>query len=193
MKNINGNLNGKKQGGFTYIEVVIGLTILLIGVLAGVSALSANLIRSFEAEKRILAKQYGLSTIESIISARDIARPGVIDNWNSVRNISVTNPGGIFVMGFQPIREDLGWDGVAGTIDDACPAPNPCNIPGRTINDSKIVQDFDRQIVITDIDDPERPSPPNPIMQRKIEITIRFRVNQAIREEVVTTILTNYE
>lgn len=110
------NSDRKKQNGFSYVEVVIGLTILLIGILARVSALSANLIRSYEAEKRILAKQHGLSTIESIISARDIARSGVIDSWNSVQNISETNPSGIFVTAFHPIREDLGWDGVAGTI-----------------------------------------------------------------------------
>lgn len=193
MKKRNGNHNKNTQRGFSYIEVVIGLTILLIGILAGVSALSANLIRSYEAEKRILAKQYGLSTIESITSARDIARPGVIDNWNSVRNIDADNPGGIFVTDFQPIREDSGWDGVAGTIDDACAAPNPCDIPGRTINDSRIVPDFQRRIVITDIDDPDRPSPPNPIMQRRIEVTVRFNVNQAVRVETVSTLLTNYE
>ncbi len=187
------NSDRKKQNGFSYVEVVIGLTILLIGILAGVSALSANLIRSYEAEKRILAKQLGLSTIESIISARDIARPGVIDSWNSVQNISETNPSGIFVTAFHPIREDLGWDGVAGTIDDACPAPNPCVVSGRTTNSSRILPEFERQIIITDIFDPERPSPPNPVMQRRIEVIIRFNVNQAVRVERMQTILTNYE
>lgn len=181
------------QNGFSYIDVMIALTILLVGVLAGVSALGANIVRSLETEKRIIAKQLALSTIESIFSAREISRPGVIDGWDSVRNFDPGGEGGIFLTGFRPIREDLGWDGVAGTIDDACEGEGACNATNRPSNTSPIVKGFQRQIIISDVQDPDHPSPPHPISRRKIEVTIKFYNNQAVREEKVTTLITNYQ
>ena len=79
------------EDGFSYIDVMIAIVIMLVGILALTSALTANLIRSYETDKRIIAKQIALSTIESIISARDIQRPGTIEGWDSVGNIG-SNP-----------------------------------------------------------------------------------------------------
>ena len=188
---------GKRQieNGFSYIEVMVALVILLVGILGLTQALSANLVRTIETEKRIAAKQLALSTIESIISARDILRPGAVTGWDTIGNVN-TNPvngvfQGIFLTDFCPVREDLGWDGVAGTADDACSGSGGCTVNGRT-NNSPIVQGFQRRIVITDNQDPERPSPPHNIFRRKIEITIRFSVNGINRDETVSTLLTNY-
>ena len=184
--------NRQNQAGFSYIEVMIALVILLIGVLGMASALSANLIRSYASEKQIVAKQAAVSTFESIISARDIKRVGAVEGWHTIGNVG-TNPvagvnAGIFLTGFNPIREDLGWDGVAGTADDACAGSGSCTVNGKT-NASDILSGFERQIVITDIADPERP---DAIKRRKIEITIRYRVNQLTRDEVMSTIVTDY-
>lgn len=185
----------QNQAGFSYIEVMIALVILLVGVLGLTSALSANLIRSYESEKRIIAKQTALSTIESMISARDIQRAGAVSGWETIGNVGA-NPvngvnQGIFLTGFTPIREDLGWDGVAGTADDACAGTGSCTVNGKT-NSSNIINGFQRKIVITDIEDPDRPSPRNAIARRKIEVTIRYTVNQITRDEVMSTIITNY-
>ena len=184
------------QKGFSYIEVMIALVILMVGVLQMASALSANLLRSYETEKRIIAKQLGLSTIESIISARDIAREGALEGWDSIGNVG-SNPvdgeyRGVFLNGWCPIREDLGWDGVAGTADDACPAGSICDVSGHPPNSSEVVQGYEREILITDIADSERPSPPNPISRRRIEVKIRYFYNTLAREEIVSTIVTNY-
>jgi len=188
-------IRNRPQAGFSYIEVMIALVILLVGVLGLTSALSANLIRSYESEKRIVAKQTALSTIESIISARDIKRTGAVEGWDTVGNIG-TNPvagvnQGIFLTGFNPIREDLGWDGVGGTADDACAGSGSCTVNGKT-NASRVIPGFERQIVITDVADPDRPSPPAAIARRRIEITVRYNVNQLTRDEVSATIVTNY-
>jgi prepilin-type N-terminal cleavage/methylation domain-containing protein len=184
-----------RQSGFSYIEVMIALVILLVGVLGLTSALSANLIRSYESEKRIIAKQTALSTIESMFSARDIKRSDSVSSWQTIGNVG-TNPvngvnQGIFINGFTPIREDLGWDGVAGTADDACSGTGSCTVNGKT-NSSNIISGFQRKIVITDIEDPDRPSPSNAIARRNIEVTIRYTVNQITRDEVMSTIITNY-
>ena len=184
------------QEGFTYIDVMIAIVIMMVGVLAMVGALAANLIRSMESERRIMAKQVALSTIESITSAKDIQRPGVVDGWDSLRNVMGSVPvgeiNGIFVTGYNPVRVDSGWDGVAGTVDDACAGTGPCVVSGRPTNSSALMMGFQREIVITDVADPERPSPPNPITRRRIDVNIKYFVNQATRNETASTIITNY-
>lgn len=189
-------ISKSNQSGFSYIDVMIAIVIMMVGILALVGALSANLVRSMESEKRTLAKQMALSTIESIISAKEIQRPGVVDGWDSLRNTMVSVPvgenNGIFVTGFNPIRQDVGWDGVAGTVDDACATSGACNVTGRPSNTSAIIPGFMREIVITDVADSERPSPPNPITRRRIDVNIRYFVNQATRVASASTIMTNY-
>lgn len=184
------------QEGFSYIDVMIAIVIMMVGVLAMVGALAANLIRSMESERRIMAKQVALSTIESITSAKDIQRPGVVDGWDSLRNVMGSVPvgeiNGIFVTGYNPVRVDSGWDGVAGTVDDACAGTGPCVVSGRPTNSSALMMGFQREIVITDVADPERPSPPNPITRRRIDVNIKYFVNQATRNETASTIITNY-
>ena len=182
--------------GFSYIDVIIAIFILMIGILAMVSAITANLMRTYETEKRAIAKQTALSTIESIISAKEIARDGVVEGWNSIGNVGSNPvngvPKGIFLSDWKPIREDLGWDGVAGTIDDACQSGTACTVTGRPINDSPELPGFDRLILIEDVPDPERPSPPNAVSRRKITVNVRYHLNAINREEVVSTIVTNY-
>ena len=185
-----------KEDGFSYIDVMIAIVILMVGVLGLVSALLANLVRSYESEKLIMSKQLALSTVESIISAKELKRTGVVEGWLSIRNVIEPPPvgeaNGIFLTGWNPVREDMGWDGVAGTIDDACASTGPCVVAGRTDNTSPILQGFEREIIIQDLDDPERPAP-NPISRRTITVNVRYAVNRTFRTQSVSTILTNYD
>ena len=190
-------LQKTNEGGFSYIDVMIALVILMIGILASTAALTANLLRSFETEKQVVAKQVALSTIESIFSARDIARPGAISGWHSVGNTG-SNPDqngtaqGIFLDDFRPIRVDMGGDAVAGTADDACAAGSACQAAGQPDNTSEVLNGFERRIVITDLEDSERPSPPHPISRRRIDVTVRYYIKSFRREQTVSTIITNY-
>lgn len=188
--------SNKNQQGFSYIDVMIAIVILMVGILASAAALTANLVRSFETEKQVVAKQIALSTIESIFSARDIARDGAVEGWDSIGNVGSNPingvPRGIFLSDFRPIRTDMGWDGVAGTADDACPAGSACQVTGRPDNTSEIVNGFERRVVITDLQDSERPSPPHAISRRRIDITVRYSINQLQREQTVSTIITHY-
>lgn len=195
-KNLFSNKKNRLEKGFSYIEVMIALVILLVGVLQMASALSANLLRSYETEKRIISKQIALSTIESIISARDIARTGAIEGWHSVGNVGQNQwegaPRGIFLNGWRPIREDLGWDGVAGTDDDACVEGSNCVVNGNPPNTSAIVKGYQREIVISDVPDPERPTPQFNIARRRIDVNIKYFYNSIARTETVSTIVSNY-
>lgn len=196
LKNPFSNERKRFEKGFSYIEVMIALVILLVGVLQMASALSANLLRSYETEKRIISKQIALSTIESIISARDISRTGAIEGWHSVGNVGQNPwegaPRGIFLNGWCPIRQDLGWDGVAGTADDACADNSICDVNGSPPNTSAVVKGYQREIVISDVPDPERPTPQFSIARRRIDVNIKYFYNSIARVETVSTIVTNY-
>ena len=102
-------------------------------------------------------------------------------------------PNGIFVIGWAPIRRDLGWDGISGTLDDACPSGSPCNVAGRPINNSEEMLGYERRIVIADVPDPERPVPPNKITRRNIEVSVRYAINGITRDVVISTLVTDYE
>lgn len=159
-----------RENGFSYIDVMIAIVILLVGVLAMASTLTSNLVRSLDTEKRMIAKQVAVSTIESIMSARDIERPNGIKGWDSVGNVNNNvvdgTAQGIFLNGWCPIRQNLGIDGVAGTGDDACPVNSICN--GAAVNTSPILDGYERKVVISDVPDPERPSPQFDMAKEKL-------------------------
>lgn len=194
------NFKDKKrnEGGFSYLDVMIGMVIMLIGCTALVSAITAAVLRSRESQGQLMAKQIASSTLESIFSARDIsANSDATEDqkmaaWLKIGNVG-TNPNsagvnqGIFMTGFRPIREEYGADNFVGTADDACNAPGACGT-----NNSTVVQGFTRQIVITNIIDSERPTPPWPIMMRRVEITIKYPGTGGMREEKVSTIISKY-
>jgi type II secretory pathway pseudopilin PulG len=190
------NDKARFEKGFSYIEVMIALVILMVGILQMASALSANLLRSYETEKRIISKQIALSTIESIISARDIARTGAVEGWDSIGNVGNNpvdgSPRGIFLNGWCPIREELGWDGVAGTADDACDENSICDVGDAPPNASAVVKGYQRQVIIQDLPDSDRPTPPYPIARRRIDINIKYYFNSIARTETVSTIISNY-
>lgn len=181
----------RKESGFSYIDVIIAIVILMVGILGATAALTANLLRAYESEKRIIAKQIALSTIESIFSARDIAKKGSIEGWDSVGNVGDLEKG-VFLKDWRPIREDIGADGVAGTADDACDAGSNCKVKDNPENKSPLVSGFERKIVIEDIPDPDRPSPPHAIARRQVTVTVRYNINSLFREQTISTIITNY-
>lgn len=130
------------EAGFSYIDAIIAIVILMVGILGATGALTANLLRSYESEKQIIAKQLALSTIESIFSARDISRKGSIEGWDSIGNVgqNVVNgvSKGVFLTDWRPVREDIGSDGVAGTADDACDAGASCKVKDSPENNSQV-------------------------------------------------------
>jgi type II secretory pathway pseudopilin PulG len=184
----------KNEKGFSYVDTLVGLMILLVGVLALAAAVTTSVIRSRESEQQLIAKQLANSTLESIFSARDIRLNGE-EGWSSIGNVG-SNPVnganmGMFVVGQTPIRENAGNDGIIGTADDACLGTAPCCVTG-VCNTSTVLKGFQRQITITDINDAERPSPPWPIMMRRVDIVITYQAGNAMRQEKVSTVITSY-
>ena len=173
------------QEGFTYIEVMCAMVVLLVGILAQLSAICFSVLRQNEAEKQNMARQIASSTLESIFAARDLAQPNGISSWNTINNDSV-NKNGIFVTGWYPVRRSAGADGIQGTKDDACAADTTCQSGGYT-NNSEIIPGYERQIIITDIQETGNAV----VKKRQLEIKIRYFVGQAQREQSFTTIISD--
>lgn len=177
-------MKNNSEAGFSYIDVMAALMILMIGILALLSGLSGSILQARGHEQQLLAKQVATSTMEAIMSVKETDPDRL--GWDAVGNVGA-NPidgvdQGIFVTGFQPVFQDAGPDEMVGTADDTGTA----------------VGGLRRRIVITDICDPERPSPTcNPagvfrIRMRSVEVTVTYNVGALQRQEIVRTILTDY-
>jgi type II secretory pathway pseudopilin PulG len=185
------------QSGFSYIDVMIAVTILMIGILGATAAIAMSVMRSMETDKKALAKQLAYSTLESMFTARDMRRPRALEGWSQIGNVG-TNPvdgvyQGVFLTGWTTIRRDPGLDGVIGTADDACSGTGGCNNYDGTVNSSQIIDNFERKVEITDLTTPNRPIESYGVLRRQVDITVRYRVNKLWREEKVSTVIARFE
>lgn len=174
----------KNQEGFTYLEVMIAIVILTIGVTAQLSALSLTMVRARGTEQRSTARQVSSSTIESVFASRDIGIASNISNWNAINTKDINPTDGVFEAGWRPIRMDPGNDGIQGTADDACAGTGAC-IVGANTNNSAIMIGLQRKIEITDI--PE--AGVTRIRKKRIAIKIRYYIGQLQTEEELSTII----
>jgi hypothetical protein len=106
------------------------------------------------------------------LTARDIAMANNTLNYTQIHNVA---SGGIFLDGSQQVTDSEGPDGIIGTADD-----NGNNVTG-----------YSRTIVFTDVADPNRPSPPNPITMRKVVVTITYTDRGQSRTESMTSYIAN--
>ena len=126
--------------------------------------------------------------METMFSTRDLQ---VFDDnanipdfrWNTLQVLSGSN-GGIFLDGWNPVRDSPGADGVFGTADDACAAANPCVVNGTT-NSSAVMKGYDRKIEIYDITEN------GVVRKRRIAVRVRYYIGNLAREEVQSTIMAN--
>lgn len=178
----------KSENGFTYIDVMIAIVICMVGVLAMTGALTANLVRSHNMGNQAVSKQLATSTLESIFSARDIARAGGLEGWDSVGNVGSNivdgTPKGIFLTGWRPVRTNGGADGVIGTADDACDAPGDC--AGNTNN--PIQPKYERKITITDISNASF----SRIRKRRVDVEVRYKLQSTYFQEKLSSIIADY-
>jgi type IV pilus modification protein PilV len=106
----------RKQRGFTMIEVMVAMAVLVFGVLSLVSVITQGLRASYQTQIQYIAQQKAQEAMESIFTARDtrLVTSGQINN--------VSN-GGIFKDNAQQLCAP-GPDGLFGTADDDCTHPD---------------------------------------------------------------------
>ena len=160
------------ERGFSYVDVLIAIAILMVGILTLGAALTTSLIRANQSEDHLRAKDLASSTLENVLSARSISVGNQPHSFDSIQSVGSADGLGLFVAGKQNVLSDPGPDGLLGTTDDTGPQ----------------VGSFTREIVITDVQNPNRPTPPNPITERQVRVTIFYTVQG--REDHVT-LMTN--
>ncbi len=162
----------RQEEGFSYIDLMIAVTIMLVGILTLGGALIAGVVNSSDLESQLLAKEYAASTIEAIYSVRDISKLG----FEAIQNVTPSQGSattGIFVNGRVPMRTNPGPDGIVGTADDTGTA----------------VKGFERTIVIK-----------NPVgapnteydSLRQIDVTIYYNTRGVDRALTLTGYVGNY-
>lgn len=171
------------EAGFSYVDMMVAVTILLVGIMAMLSAITGGIVMTTTSQQHLAAKQYTQSTIEAIFSARDLDEL----TFEAIGNVGDTTiPGGVFLTGDQPIYSSPGRDGIVGTADDAA---GPDGTPG-TSDDGVPSDSFTRQIEITSVPDPDRPGAA--ISLRQIKVTVSYLIGSARLRETMTTFAANY-
>lgn len=173
----------RSQAGFSYVDVMIAVTVLMVGVMAMLSAITSGMVMTTTSQQQLDAKQYALSTVEAIFSARDLETLG----FDAVGNVGdATIPAAVFLGGDRPFYSTAGTDGIVGTADDSA---GPDGVVG-TSDDTSPVDGFSRQINITNLPDPDRPGAP--ISLRQIDVTVSFKLGTSQNQAKMTSYVANY-
>jgi len=104
---------GKKDDGFSLIEVMIAIVVMSVGMLALIASFATAVAATQSSEEDLIARQKTLEAMESIYTARNSQQIP----FSAVANVS---NGGVFLNGPQPLK-CAGPDGLVNTGDDvAC-------------------------------------------------------------------------
>jgi prepilin-type N-terminal cleavage/methylation domain-containing protein len=187
---------GKRtQQGFTLIECMISMVILVVGLLSLLSVFGIAMAATQTSQENNTAKLLADEAMEGILTARETANI----SWAEINN---TGSGGIFLPGLQPI-DCAGADGIIGTADDAACGPRTLELPGPSgifagncpaagADTCLPLTNFQRQILIS----PVFPAGGGPAIStlRQVTITVQYttpRLNVA-RQYVLNTFISPY-
>lgn len=174
------------ESGFSLIETMIAIIVLMVGVLGLAAMLANGLTYMTTSQYQYIAQQKAAEAVESIFSARDVGQA----TWGQICNTgSSICTSGIFVTGFLPLCGP-GNDGILGTADDylsgscagsaANAAPDAILLPNNTsgvfgangVNDVTVpLSTYTRQIAITNVLNAAGVAIPN---LRQITVTINY-------------------
>ena len=166
----------KQASGFSLVEVIVAMVILVVG-LVSLAALFGQAIGTMQlVQEDLIVKQKARETLESIYTARNTQQV-TFDMIRNVSDISVGGIPGIFLDGFQPLR-DPGADALAATADDGAieesVLPGPDGLLGTLDDVIRSLGSIEREIVIQPI--VRADGTVNPDLR---QITISFRYTDA--------------
>jgi len=185
----------RAQQGFSLIEVMISMAILVIGLLSLLSVFGIAMAATQTSQENNTAKQLANEALEGILTARETANIG----WTQINN---TGSGGIFLPGFNPIWNP-GADGIIDTADDAAsgfqtlelPGPNGifagnCPLPGA--DTCLPLTNFQRQVQILPVIPPG--GGPAIATLRQVIITVQYTTPQLNfpKQYVLSTYISPY-
>jgi len=159
------------ESGFSYIDVMIAVTILLVGVLTFGAALTGAVVSTGESEERLRAKQYATSVLESVLAAPTMKIAGSSYDFDSF-DYQASSVKGKFLTGRQDLHESPGSDGLFLTGDTAELA-------------SPLIPGFKAEVVFTS----DGNTPPT---EKRIDVTVYYYVRGAERSERLSSGATRY-
>src|ERR1700730_10499185 len=159
---------GPKQQGFSLLETLIAIVVLMVGLMAVLSTFVLAIGSTTFVQLDSVARQKAAEAMESIFTARQTSQI----RFDQIQNQGTGN--GIFAVGFTPMTEP-GLDGLDNTADDvpAIPIrlPGPSGVVNNGPQDVLVdLSNFTRQIQIADVVG-------NPNV-RQITVTVRYPVPQ---------------
>lgn len=158
------------EAGFTLVEMVVAMVILMVGLLGVASAIGYSLMVSNRGRNVTNNKLLLVSILEQMETLRDTGQLtfGQIANTGSVDNTGALQSFAGFPVGPQPVSTNPGPDGIFGTADDLI-GPGPDGVYG-TADDVTMpgwaIPGYQRQIDIATY-----PSNPN---LKKITVTLWY-------------------
>jgi prepilin-type N-terminal cleavage/methylation domain-containing protein len=195
------------QRGFSLIEVVVAMSILVVGLLGLAQVFYLGMVNSSTSSAHLIAREKAREAIESVHSARDTRTIA----WNAVRNANpptctdidaagaqpavafVATGGGVFLNGEQQLRQP-GADGLVNTADDAAAdleelpgangqfEPGPAPVDPEPGDDDVALSEFWREVAICDVN----------ADLRQIQVTVRYRVGGNERRYTLMTYISSF-
>ncbi|MEZ5318778.1 MAG: prepilin-type N-terminal cleavage/methylation domain-containing protein [Vicinamibacterales bacterium] len=177
-----GDDRARRDDGFTLIEVMIAMVIIVVGVIALGTAVATAARMLTASQDQLIATQRASEAVESVFKARD----NRILNWDQIRNVvGAGGDGGIFADGPQDVR-DPGPDGLVNTADDGAVEnivkPGPDGLLGTADDELTPLFGFTREIEIRDIR----------ANLRVLRVIIRYRSSTGPAQYVLTTYISSY-
>jgi prepilin-type N-terminal cleavage/methylation domain-containing protein len=178
--------NAHPASGFSLLETLIALIILLIGVLGSAQLLGRSLITMQYSQYDFIAQEKAQEAAEAIFTAKYTN----LSSWGQISNLSLANPGGLFLTGPQPLLLPGATDGLFGTVNDEAMPPDYILLPGPdgklgTADDVKMpLSNFTRTISITNVaNDPNL---------RQIQVTVTYTIAGWQRSYTLTTFISAF-
>ncbi len=173
----------RSDAGFTLIEVMIAMGLLIVGVVALLGVVTVAARRLTGSQDQLIASQRAAEAAESVFKARD----NRILTWAQIRNRAGGSgaDGGVFHDGPEAVR-DPGPDGLCNTDDDGALVeiikPGPDGLLGTADDVHVPLFGFTREIEIRDISQ----------TLRQLRVIVRYRTSSGTSQFVLTTYLSAY-
>jgi hypothetical protein len=175
----------ESENGFSLVEVVVALGILVAGLLSLAGVFSLGMLHMAGSTPGLIAREKAREAVESVHTARDT---GDLP-WTKIQN---TPAPGVFLVGPQPMYR-AGADGLVNTADDAAAGlemqAGHDNILGTA--DDVPLTDFTREIQITNLFADGSLTVVNQNL-RQIKVIIRYKVGGNWRTYTLTTYISSF-
>ncbi len=184
----------KRDAGFTLIEVMISMVVLVIGLVSLLALITYAVSTMQLAQEDLIAKNAAKEGLESVYSARNDGFLG----WSAIQNIA---NGGVFDSNFDPLCQ-MGSDGLINTTNYfASPScvvgpenlilPGPDGVIGTADDITIPLSNFQRQIQINNTYLPSGALNPS---LRQIIVTVQYSTPQfGQRQYSITSLISQYK